>query len=272
MRLRPTLFTAVFTLAALASLTAFTPALAHADDVSIPFTSSKLPNGLTVILHEDHSVPIVAVNITYRVGSRFEVAHRTGFAHLFEHLMFMGTQRAPTKMFDAWMEGAGGWNNADTSEDRTEFFDVAPPTALPLILWLEADRQRDLGPKFIGMISQKYRPRNGGPAASFQRWIDEIKDRVASTLVPALATQGMSVTDAEFKSASVLDSPYNLANISDFNSLIAKAQEHGIPPFALTDKEIGEAGHVLNTMKASRDEFAKVFKALAASVVKLTGI
>jgi predicted Zn-dependent peptidase len=74
------------------------------------------------------------------------VAHRTGFAHLFEHLMFMGTERAPTKMFDAWMEGAGGWNNADTTEDRTQFYDVAPPLALPLLLWLEADRQRDLGP------------------------------------------------------------------------------------------------------------------------------
>jgi len=116
------------------------------DDVSIPFTTQKLGNGMTVILQVDHSIPIVAVNVTYRVGSRFEVAHRTGFAHLFEHLMFMGTRRAPTKMFDGWMEAAGGWNNADTSEDRTEYFDVAPPTTLPLLLWLEADRQRDLGP------------------------------------------------------------------------------------------------------------------------------
>jgi zinc protease len=142
MRLR-TLASAFFACAALSSSL---PTTAHADDVSIPFTSSKLPNGMTVILHEDHAIPIVAVNITYKVGSRFEVAHRTGFAHLFEHLMFMGTRRAPTKMFDAWMEAAGGWNNADTSEDRTEFYDVAPPTALPLLLWLEADRQRDLGP------------------------------------------------------------------------------------------------------------------------------
>jgi predicted Zn-dependent peptidase len=131
--------------AALVATVLWAPA-ARADDVSIPFTTSKLPNGMTVILHEDHSLPIVAVNITYKVGSRFEAPRRTGFAHLFEHLMFMGTQRAPTKMFDAWMEAAGGWNNADTSEDRTEFYDVAPPTALPLLLWLEADRQRDLGP------------------------------------------------------------------------------------------------------------------------------
>jgi zinc protease len=142
MRLRPLAATAL----ACAALSLASATAALADDVSIPFTSSKLANGMTVILHEDHSLPIVAVNITYKVGSRFEVAHRTGFAHLFEHLMFMGTRRAPTKMFDSWMEAAGGWNNADTSEDRTEFYDVAPPTALPLLLWLEADRQRDLGP------------------------------------------------------------------------------------------------------------------------------
>ena len=119
----------VRTLGAAAALacTALLASAARADDVSIPFTASKLPNGMTVILHEDHSLPIIAVNVTYRVGSRFEAPHRTGFAHLFEHLMFMGTQRAPTKMFDAWMEGAGGWNNADTNEDRTEFYEVAPP-------------------------------------------------------------------------------------------------------------------------------------------------
>jgi zinc protease len=120
--------------------------LAQADDVAIPNTVSKLPNGMTVILHEDHSLPTVTVNIAYRVGSRYEEPKRTGFAHLFEHLMFMGTRRAPTKAFDAWMEAAGGYNNADTSEDHTEFYDVGPPTSLPLLLWLESDRLRDLGP------------------------------------------------------------------------------------------------------------------------------
>jgi zinc protease len=118
---------------------------ARADAVAIPNTTSKLANGLTIILHEDHALPIVTVNIAYHVGSRFEDPKRTGFAHLFEHLMFMGTRRAPTKAFDAWMEAAGGYNNADTSEDHTEFYDVGPPTSLPLLLWLEADRLRDLG-------------------------------------------------------------------------------------------------------------------------------
>ena len=119
---------------------------AHADGVKIPFTTEKLANGMTVVLHEDHALPIVVVNVSYGVGSRYEAPKRTGFAHLFEHLMFMGTRRAPTKMFDAWMEAAGGWNNAWTSEDRTDYYDVGPPTALPLLLWLEADRLKDLGP------------------------------------------------------------------------------------------------------------------------------
>jgi zinc protease len=119
--------------------------VAHAD-VQIPFTKTTLPNGMVVILHEDHAVPQVVVNVSYDVGSRFEVARRTGFAHLFEHLMFMGTRRAPTKAFDAWMEAAGGWNNAWTSQDRTDYYDVGPPTATSLLLWLEADRLRDLGP------------------------------------------------------------------------------------------------------------------------------
>src|SRR5580698_8921289 len=121
------------------------PASARADDVSIPFTTTKLANGMTVILHEDHALPIVTSNIAFKVGSRFEAPKRTGLAHLFEHLMFMGTRRAPTKAYDAWMEAAGGWNDAETSEDHTDFYDVGPPTSLPLLLWLEADRLRDLG-------------------------------------------------------------------------------------------------------------------------------
>lgn len=115
-------------------------------DVSIPYTKTTLPNGMTVIFHEEHAVPITVVNVSYDVGSRYEAPGRTGFAHLFEHLMFMGTHRAPTKAFDAWMESAGGWNNAWTSQDRTDYYDVAPPTGLDLLLWLEADRLRDLGP------------------------------------------------------------------------------------------------------------------------------
>lgn len=118
---------------------------APASALDIAYTKSKLTNGLTVILHEDHRLPIVAVNVAYRVGSRFEEKGRTGFAHLFEHLMFMGTERAPAKMFDRWMEDEGAWNNAWTSEDLTDYFDVGPTHAAPLLLWLEADRLSSLG-------------------------------------------------------------------------------------------------------------------------------
>ena len=118
---------------------------APAQELTIAFQKTTLPNGLVVLLSEDHTVPEVVVNIAYDVGSRRERPGRTGFAHLFEHLMFMGTQRAPRGAFDAWMEAAGGRNNATTQEDLTDYFDIAPPTALPLLLWLEADRMRDLG-------------------------------------------------------------------------------------------------------------------------------
>ena len=113
---------------------------AAAPSLSVPFTKYTLPNGLTVILHEDHTQPTVVVNVLVKVGSRHEEAQRTGFAHLFEHLMFMGTERAPAGAFDALMEAEGGFNNAWTSEDKTDYYDVAPAHALPLLLWLEADR------------------------------------------------------------------------------------------------------------------------------------
>ena len=99
-----------------------------------------LPNGLQVILHEDKSVPLVTVNTWYLVGSGDELPGRTGFAHLFEHVMFMGSQNVPVGMFDVWLESAGASNNGTTSEDRTMYYEDVPSNALPLALWLDADR------------------------------------------------------------------------------------------------------------------------------------
>jgi zinc protease len=93
-----------------------------------------------VILHEDHSTPIVAVNTWYLVGSGDEQPGRTGFAHLFEHIMFMGSQNVPVGMFDQWLEAAGADNNGSTTEDRTNYYEVLPSNALELALWLDADR------------------------------------------------------------------------------------------------------------------------------------
>ena len=106
----------------------------------ISFEKYTLPNGLQVILHEDHSTPIVAVNTWYHVGSGDEQPGRTGFAHLFEHIMFMGSQNVPVGMFDQWLEAAGADNNGSTTEDRTNYYEVLPSNALELALWLDADR------------------------------------------------------------------------------------------------------------------------------------
>ena len=99
-----------------------------------------LPNGLTVVLQPDHSTPVVAVRIEYHVGSADERPGRTGFAHLFEHIMFMGSEHVPLGKFDQWLEAAGANNNAYTTHDVTSFYEWMPSNALPLALWLDADR------------------------------------------------------------------------------------------------------------------------------------
>lgn len=119
------------------------PAVARAQELK--YEKYKLENGLTVILHEDHSLPVASVNIWYRVGSKDEPVRRSGFAHLFEHLMFMGTKRVPGNDFDRLMEAGGGSNNATTSSDRTNYFSSGPAKLLPTLLWLDADRLEDLG-------------------------------------------------------------------------------------------------------------------------------
>src|SRR5918994_4264970 len=108
--------------------------------LQVPYTHFTLANGLNVILHEDHSVPLVSVNVWYHVGSANERPGRTGFAHLFEHLMFMGSGHVKPGEFDAWLEGAGGNNNGSTSNDRTNYYIDVPSNALELALFLESDR------------------------------------------------------------------------------------------------------------------------------------
>jgi zinc protease len=112
----------------------------------IQFQKYKLPNGLEVILHEDHSTPIVAVDTWYHVGSGDEQVGRTGFAHLFEHIMFMGSQHVPVGAFDQMLEAAGADNNGSTTEDRTNYYETLPSNALALALWLDADRMGFLLP------------------------------------------------------------------------------------------------------------------------------
>ncbi|HET9832684.1 MAG TPA: pitrilysin family protein [Vicinamibacterales bacterium] len=108
--------------------------------IELPYTQFTLPNGLTVILHEDHAVPLVSTNMWYHVGSAREKPGRTGFAHLFEHLMFMGSGHVKPGEFDDWLEGVGGTNNGSTENDRTNYWINVPSNSIELALFLESDR------------------------------------------------------------------------------------------------------------------------------------
>jgi zinc protease len=110
----------------------------------IDYKEYTLPNGLRVILSEDHSVPIVAVDVWYHVGSAYEVEGKSGFAHLFEHMMFQGSENVGKAEHFQLVQRAGGNNNGSTTQDRTNYFETLPSNRLNLGLWLEADRMRSL--------------------------------------------------------------------------------------------------------------------------------
>jgi zinc protease len=124
---------------------------AQSADVDIPFQKFVLDNGLTLIVHEDHKAPIVAVNLWYHIGSKNEKPGKTGFAHLFEHLMFGGSEHASGRYIDA-MEKIGATElNGTTNNDRTNYFENVPTSALDYTLWMESDRMGFL----LGSLDQK---------------------------------------------------------------------------------------------------------------------
>lgn len=140
-----------FTLLALAALPALgaqdspkakklTPVAKTKNQITIPFEKYTLPNGMTVILSQDKSAPTLAVNVAYHVGSKNEVAGRTGFAHLFEHVMFTGSGHVPYGAHDRFTEGVGGNNNGTTNFDATRYYENVPANYIEHALWLEADR------------------------------------------------------------------------------------------------------------------------------------
>lgn len=132
-------------------MTLATGAFAQTHDIDIPYQKFVLDNGLTLIVHEDHKAPIVAVNTWYHVGSKNERPGKTGFAHLFEHLMFGGSEHAPGRYIDA-MERIGATDlNGTTNSDRTNYFENVPTSALDYTLWLESDRMGHL----LGALDQK---------------------------------------------------------------------------------------------------------------------
>lgn len=117
---------------------------AESDRWDIPVSVKTLDNGLTVVVSPDPSAPVVGVSVVYKVGMRLEPKNRTGFAHLFEHLMFEGTPNAGEGVFDKVITSGGGRNNGSTRPDFTNYIEVAPASALEPILWLEADRMTTL--------------------------------------------------------------------------------------------------------------------------------
>ena len=129
-----------FSIAALVLAASIAPGAQQPSTLSVPNTQFTLPNGLNVILHRDTSVPVVAVNMWYHVGSGHERPGRTGFAHLFEHVMFEGSMHVPEGAFDEWLEAAGANNNGSTNVDRTNYYIDLPSNALDLALFLESDR------------------------------------------------------------------------------------------------------------------------------------
>lgn len=137
----PTLATCVLVLSgAVAPAYVDAQAPAEASRADIPFERDTLPNGLTVILSEDRSTPTVAVDLWYHVGSKNEELGRTGFAHLFEHVMFTGSGHVAYGLHDRYTEGVGGGNNGSTTKDRTNYFETVPSNYLETALWLESDR------------------------------------------------------------------------------------------------------------------------------------
>jgi zinc protease len=112
----------------------------NSDSIQLPFETYKLSNGLTVIFSVDRTTPTVAVNIWYHVGSKNELPGRTGFAHLFEHVMFTGSGNVPYGYHDKFTEGVGGSNNGSTTNDRTNYYETIPSNYLETALWMEADR------------------------------------------------------------------------------------------------------------------------------------
>jgi predicted Zn-dependent peptidase len=119
--------------------------------VDIPYESFTLPNGLRVLVHTDRKAPIVAVNIWYHVGAKDEPAGRTGFAHLFEHLMFQASENHPGEYFEPFKQVGVTGQNGTTNTDRTNYFENVPTTALDTALWMESDRMGHL----LGAIDQK---------------------------------------------------------------------------------------------------------------------
>ena len=175
-------------------------------DVDIAYEQHQLDNGLTVLLHEDHTAPQVFVAVYYKVGSRDEQPGKTGFAHLFEHLMFNGTENYDGEYF-APLQEVGGSVNGDTWLDRTRYYQTVPNTALERVLWMESDRMGHL----LGAVTQEKLDQQRGVVQNEKR---QKENRPYAVLAPKL--QAGVFPDGH---------PYNWATIGSMEDLEAASLE-----------------------------------------------
>jgi predicted Zn-dependent peptidase len=172
--------------AALLTLGLAAGARAATDTVDIPYTRFTLPNGLTVVVSEDHKAPVVAVSVWYHVGSADEPAGKTGFAHLFEHLMFQGSENHKDEFFRPFELAGATDQNGTTWFDRTNYYETVPTTALDMALWMESDRMGHL----LGAIGQKELDEQRGVVQNEKRQGENqpygrVDERIAANAFPA---------------------------------------------------------------------------------------
>jgi zinc protease len=176
------------------ALPAFAQSANDAVGVDIPFETFTLPNGLRVVVHTDRKAPIVAVNIWYHVGSKDEPAGRSGFAHLFEHLMFQASENNPGEFFDPFRAVGATDQNGTTNTDRTNYFQNVPTTALDMALWMESDRMGH----FLGAVDQAALDEQRGVVQNEKRQGEnqpygQVWEKLTQAMYPASHPYGHSV-------------------------------------------------------------------------------
>ncbi len=222
------------------------PAPAPAERITRPpkleYTTKTLANGLRVILHEDHSTPIVHLELWYHVGSKDEKPGRTGFAHLFEHMMFKGSKNVEPDQHPSWLTSIGGQANATTNEDTTIYWETVPSQYLPLILWLEADRMASLRvdesifKNEREVVKEERRMRIDNPP--FGRLSEIIYDQIFTTHPYRYQTIG-SMKDLEAASIADVRDFYRTYYVPNNATLVLAGDFDSTEAMALVEKYLG---------------------------------
>ena len=208
----------------------------------LEYVTKTLANGLRVILHEDHSTPIVHLELWYHVGSKDERPGRTGFAHLFEHLMFKGSKNVEPDQHPSWITSIGGQANATTNEDTTIYWETVPSQYLPLVLWLEADRMASLRVNDAifrnerEVVKEERRMRVDNPP--FGRLSEIIYENIFTTHPYRYQTIG-SMKDLEAASAEDVRDFYRTYYVPNNATLVLAGDFDPAEAMALVEKYLG---------------------------------